>query len=92
MLDDNTRAEHPPACDHHWVSRGQDSPDLHWIIQCSHCEAFNAAEINRQLAATKRRAARAAWSEAVAEAASLGWLHEDAVRDLIARDPYGEAK
>ena len=41
------RAEAPEPCEHHWVSHGQDSALIPWVIRCDLCGAFDIAEMER---------------------------------------------
>ncbi|MGP5376343.1 hypothetical protein ACTXM8_10160 [Brachybacterium alimentarium] len=41
------RAEAPPECDHHWISHGQSSALIPWVIRCDLCGDFNTAEMDR---------------------------------------------
>lgn len=41
------RAETPEPCTHHWVSHGQDSTLIPWVIRCDLCGAFHIAEMER---------------------------------------------
>lgn len=40
------------------------------------------------IAAAEPHVRAEAWDEAVAEARDLGWLHDDAYADVVARNPY----
>lgn len=41
------RTEGRPTCEHHWVSHGQDSALIPWVIRCDLCGALNTAEMER---------------------------------------------
>lgn len=41
------RAEAPEPCEHHWVSHGQDSAIIPWVIRCDLCGVLHIAEMER---------------------------------------------
>lgn len=51
MTDDDfteaARAEAKEPCEHHWVSHGQYSELIPWVIRCDLCGVFHIAEMER---------------------------------------------